>query len=429
MDDRKQKAASLLRKFKGDNFIFGLGCFERLGELVAPFGSRVAVVTSGVGKEWGAPIHEATRRALDAAGLSITGDAIKGALPNSPREDVFRVAEALAEIEPDVVLAVGGGSCIDATKASIAYYVLGDLYPEFDEYFGVGCVAEMLSASGRRLVPLVAAQLASGSGAHLTRYSNITDMATAQKTLIIDDAVTPPKAMFDYAMTTTMSKDFTMDGALDGVSHCLEVLYGAREDTVEKATEVSLLGIDLVISSLKTACDEPDNLSARESLGLGTDLGGYAIMIGGTNGAHLNSFSLVDLMPHGRACALMEPYYTVFFAPAIEERLRGVGDIYARAGYTSADLGRLHGRDLGLAVAEAMLGFSRDLGFVTTLDEVDGFTDARVESVLAAAKNPKLESKLKNMPVALSAETVDEYMGSVLAAARTGDFGLIKNMP
>ena len=47
----------------------------------------------------------------------------------------------------------------------------------------------------------------------------------------------------------------------------------------------------------------------------------------------------------------------------------------------------------------------------------------------AVAKNPKLQSKLQNMPIPLSAETVDDYMGPVLEAAETGDFSRIKNMP
>jgi len=429
MADKKQQAAALLKEFKGDNYVFGLGCFDRLGELAASFGSRVSVVTSGLGKDWGLPIHEATRDSLAGAELEPAGEFIPGARPNSPREDVFRITEALAAQQPEVVVAVGGGSGIDATKAAVAHLVLRDRYPQqFDDYFGVGQVSRMLEESGSAMVPIVAVQLAAASGAHLTKYSNITDLATAQKILIIDEAVVPPKCLFDYKMTVTMSKSFTMDGGLDGVAHCLEVLYGAPENLLEKVKRVSLLGIDLIVNNLDAACADPGNLDAREALGLGTDLGGYAIMIGGTNGAHLTSFSLVDLLPHGRACALMNPYYTVFFAPAIEDKLRAVGAIYKEAGYTTARLESLSGRDLGIAVADAMLALSNRIGFPTTLNEVDGFTDAHVERALTAAKNPKLESKLKNMPVALSAETVDEYMGPILEAARTGDFGVIKNM-
>lgn len=427
MTDKRKQAAALLRQFKGDRFTFGLGCFDALGPATAALGRRIAVVTSGFGKRWGPPLHDEIRQALAAAGLEPAGDMIPGAKPNSPMEDVFRVADVLDSLQPDAVLAVGGGSCIDAAKASVAYHVMGDKVTDLNAYFGVGEFSAMLEREGRRMTPMVAVQLASGSAAHLTRYSNITNMQTMQKLLIIDEAVVPPRAVFDYAKTVSMSKDFTMDGALDGISHCLEVLYGVSGDQLDQARPVSLLGIELIVNNLKRACDAPDDLAAREALGLGTDLGGYAIMIGGTNGAHLNSFSMVDLLPHGRACALMNPYYTVFFAPAIDEKLRAVGQIYRDAGYTRADLDRLSGRDLGVAVAEAMLALSRELGFPTTLREVDGFTDAHIGRAVQAAKNPKLESKLKNMPIPLSAENVDDYMAPVLEAAKTGDFSAIRS--
>lgn len=426
--DQRRQAEELIHRFKGGGYVHGLRCFSRLGEHARGLGSRPAVVTSGFGKPWGPPLHEETRNSLEAAGLSIAGDFIAGARPNAPKEDVVRIADALAEQSPDFVVAVGGGSGIDAVKAAVAYVVLRTDYSDLNDYFGAGQVSKLLEASGKRMPPILAVQLASGSAAHLTKYSNVTDVKTAQKMLIVDEAVVPPRCLFDYAKTVTMSPDFTMDGALDGVSHCLEVFYGASGMTLEAVRPVSLLGIELLVTHVKQACADPDDLDAREALGLGTDLGGYAIMLGGTNGAHLTSFSLVDLLPHGRACALMNPYYTVFFAPAIEDKLREVGEIYTTAGYTSADLSALHGRDLGVAVAEAMVNLSRDIGFPTTLEEVAGFTNAHIERALIAAKSPKLAMKLQNMPVPLTSEQVDDYMGPVLEAARTGEFDEIRNL-
>ena len=168
-------------------------------------------------------------------------------------------------------------------------------------------------------------------------------------------------------------------------------------------------------------------------LGLGTDLGGYAIMIGGTSGAHLTSFSLVDVLSHGRACALMNPYYTVFFAPAIQEQLRVIGNIYGKYGFLKygsfeTDLDSLSGRELGVAVAGAMVRFSQFLGFPTQLSEVEGVGRDHIERCLTAAKDPQLDMKLRNMPVPLHAELVDQYMGPILEAALTGKFGKIKNM-
>lgn len=428
MTDKRAEAAALLTAFKGETYVHGVGCFDRVGALAAELGRRVAVVTSGVGKDWGAPIHEATASSLKAAGVEAAGPFIPGPRPNAPMEDVVRIADAIGAQTPDAVLAVGAGSTIDAAKAAVAYLTLRDQYPDLLDYFGTGEVTRMLEATGRRLLPIAAAQLASGSSAHLTKYSNVTDINSAQKFLIVDEAVVPPRSLFDYAMTSTMSRDFTCDGALDGVAHCLEVYLGIPEAKRAQCEPVSLLGIDLLVNHLKHACDAPDDLDAREAIGLGTDLGGYAIMLGGTSGAHLTSFSLVDILSHGRACALMNPYYTVFYAPSVEDRLRRVGAIYQAAGYTQSDLDRLHGRDLGLAVAEAMLALSRDIGFPTTLGEVPSFTDAHIARALDAAKNPKLEMKLKNMPVPLTADLVEDYMGPILEAAKTGDFGLIRNL-
>jgi alcohol dehydrogenase class IV len=218
----------------------------------------------------------------------------------------------------------------------------------------------------------------------------------------------------------------TIDGALDGIAHSLEVFYGMGDDELGK--EISLTCIELVVKYLKEILAKPENLDAREAIGMATDLGGYAIMVGGTNGGHLTSFSLVDVTTHGRACALMNPYYTVFFAPAIEEKLRTVGDIFQRYGFIKKDLGSLKGRELGLTVAEGMIDYSKSVKMPTTLSELPGFNEEHIGRALAAAKNPQLDMKLKNMPVPLDASLIDEYMGPILKAAQTGDLELIKNL-
>ena len=423
----KEKAVLLLKKFKGDNYIFGTGCIGSLGKLSAGLGNRVSIVAGGSGKKWGDEIRGTVSRILHESGIKLAGDIIDGAKPNSPFGDVLRISNEISSQHPDFVVSVGGGSVIDAVKAAIVYSILRDRYPNINDYFGENRVSDMLAKTGRKMLPSVAVQLASGSAAHLTKYSNITDVTKNQKFLMIDKAVTPDRALFDYSLSRTMSNDFTMDGAFDGISHCLEVYMGIREDKLKEVEEVSLTGIELITANIKTAVKYPENIEAREALGLGTDLGGNSIMIGATNGAHLNSFSLVDLLPHGRACALMNPYYVVFFSPAIADRLRKVGAIYKNAGYVKADLDKLSGRELGMAVAEGMIALSKDLGFPTTLNEVPGFSDEHMQRCLEAAKNPKFESKLRNMPVPMFADKVDEYMGSVLAAAKNGDFSLIRN--
>lgn len=422
----------MLKEFKGENYAFGSGMLDDApGKFAADFGKR-ALFVGPLSSEWFSPIREQILASLKQAGVEVVEE-VQTAAPNAPVEDVYRIHGRIVEQKPDVLVVADSGSGIDAVKAAAVLATLGTSPPDINPFFGMGKVSEAFEGSGRSLMPVVAVMMASSSGAHLTKYSNITDLVAGQKKLIVDEAIIPPRAVFDYDVTTTQPMSLTLDGGLDGIAHCLEVYLGAPSESRERARQVAELGIELSIKGLVEVKKDPASREARTLLGLGTDLGGYAIMIGGTSGAHLTSFSLVDVLSHGRACALMNPYYTVFFAPAIEEQLRVIGRIYGKYGFLEygsfeVDLDSLSGRELGVAVAGAMVRFSQFLGFPTRLSDVEGVGREHIERCLEAAKDPQLDMKLRNMPVPLHADLVDRYMGPILDAAWTGEFGKIKNM-
>jgi len=422
MEKLKEKARELMNEFKGSNYIYGIGCLERTDELTATFGRKILFITNLQKRD---PQHfEKIVDSLSHSDLEIIGT-VKSSRPNSPKEDVSKLKEEILKAGADCVIVASGGSGIDAAKAAI---VLADLGGDIEDYFGVGKVNERLSRTGKNLLPCLAIQTASSSAAHLTKYSNITDLETYQKKLIIDEAIVPPRALFDYSLTKSMSASFTSDGAFDGLAHSLEAYYGATPESFQKIQEIALTGIELIVASVEKAVTEPSDMEAREALGLAADLGGYAIMIGGTNGAHLTSFSLVDILSHGRACALLNPYYTVFFAPAIQEQLKQLAELFLRHNLIEKSSINLRDRDLGLAVAKALSELGKRVGFPTTLREIEGMSKTHINKALEAAKNPQLESKLKNMPIPLSADMVDDYMRPVLEAALDGDFSLIKTI-
>jgi len=412
-----ENAISLIQGFKGDAYVHGLGCMPQAGALASQLGRRAAIIRDPYsGFDGSVDILIAS---LQTAGLDIAG-VVTGAAPNAPLEDLHRITGELIRLNPDVLVSLGGGSTIDCVKAAEVLRTLGG---SIDSYFGMALVTAKLKETGRSLTPHLAIQTASSSAAHLTKYSNITDLSTGQKKLIVDDAIIPARALFDYAITLTAPASLTADGALDGLSHCLEVYYGATgKPNFSEVQEVALTAISLIAEFLPRAIADPSSRQAREALGLATDLGGYAIMLGGTNGAHLTSFSLVDILSHGRACALLNPYYTVFFSPAIQTQLK------ALAGILCPQSSGLDGRPLATAVAGAIIDLERSVGNPTTLNEVQGFTQAHVTRALTAARNPQLRMKLENMPVPLTPESVDTYMGPVLEAARSGDLSQILNL-
>ncbi|MDX9802052.1 MAG: iron-containing alcohol dehydrogenase, partial [Spirochaetia bacterium] len=293
----KKNAEKLLYEFKGDKYLYGRGILDKTGAIAAKYGKKCIIVRGTFPDS--EKFLDTIRASLKKAGVEIAGET-NGARPNCPREDLYRITEIIKKHNPDVLISFGGGSTIDAVKAAEVLRTIGG---GIEDYFGMGKVTEAVNKTGKKLTPHLAIQTAASSGAHLTKYSNITDVKTGQKKLIVDEAIVPLVPVFDYEVTYGSPASLTMDGALDGIAHCLEVLYSAagNKDAYGRISEVAESGIGLVVENLQKALEDPAAKEAKDNLCLATDMGGYAIMLGGTNGGHLTSFSLVDLLSHGRA--------------------------------------------------------------------------------------------------------------------------------
>jgi alcohol dehydrogenase class IV len=436
MKDNIERAKKILKDWKGESYTLGENVLDATGKYARQYGKKAALVVTELGQAWIEKPMEQVKASLKSNGVGF--ELINGARPNAPREDVYRISLQVARSKADLIVALGGGSTIDAGKAAA---VLNTYSPSevkeilspsltdadsIEPYFGVGTVTKVKEKTGRSVMPVVAVETAASSGAHLTKYSNITDPVTGQKKLIVDEAIVPPASVFDYRLTLDSPMSLTLDGGLDGIAHAWEVFAGTSGPAFDKVKDVAELCLRLVVYGLQRVKKDKKDVEGRIALGLGTDLGGYSIMLGGTSGPHLGSFSLIDILSHGRACALLNPYYTVLFAPVIEKQLRIAADVFKEAGYISEDVKKLSGRDLGMSVARGMIAFAKDLNFPITLKEA-GATREHIERMLTAAKNPQLKMKLQNMPTPMDAEKgdVDRLMKPVLEAAYSGDLSLI----
>ncbi|MDR3193504.1 MAG: iron-containing alcohol dehydrogenase, partial [Treponema sp.] len=168
MDELFTKARDLLTKWKGDKYVFGRGVLPQVGKLAAAQGKNALVVCNTTYMK---PVADAVVDALKNAGVSICGGTIvPDAGPNAPRADVYRIETYILHHKPDVIIAVGGGSTIDACKAANFLATLGGaVSPEVDHWFGTGIVSEALKSTGKKLYPLIAVETSASSGAHLTK--------------------------------------------------------------------------------------------------------------------------------------------------------------------------------------------------------------------------------------------------------------------
>lgn len=418
------KAENILKEWRQDQFIFGVDVLKQIPEAAKKLGSSYFLIHGKTVEDSGEKYKLDNQ--LNAAGFVKLGETT-GAAPNSPDTDVIRVADELNALPepPDFIISFGGGSLIDAVKGSLVLYTLGG---ECEDYYGVGTVTKALEERETELLPHIAIITCSASAAHLTKYSNITNFETVQKKLIIDEKLVPNISAFDYALTDSMSYEFTITGALDGIAHLTEVYMGFNMDTAEfhLVEQAVLIGVELIIANLQKVLDEPGNLTARQNIGLATDLGGLAIMKGSTNGPHLNSFSLVDLMDHGKAVGLLNAYYAYFFAPAIPEKLRRLAEIFKKHGFIGEEINLDNEATIGNAYAEGIRNFAKSVGYPTSFAEIKGFKREHHDRILEAAKNPQLKVKLQAMPIPLTADEVDEYMGPIIDAASSGDLNRIR---
>lgn len=426
MKDKVIMAQNLLKDYKGKDYTFGINCLEAVSGYVSEFGKSTLLIISQ--RNWAESIREKVKDIFRKNNIRIIEE-VDTSSPNTPLEDVVELSKIIVDKKPHSITCVGGGSAIDCAKVANILATFSPKENDPEPFFGLNRVSYLARKLNKKLYPLIAVQVASGSGSHLSKNANVTYTKISQKKLISDEIIVPDRAVFDYSTTVTMSFDLTLDGAMDGLSHSLEIYLGARGDNFELIEKVCLTSISMIVDTLELLINDLKNIQYREIMGLATDLGGYALMLGGTSGAHLNSFSLVDILTHGRACAILNPYYTVFFSTAVREKLKKLALIYGDyIGKDISNLEKFSSRELGELAAKAMINLSKKVGFPVSLNEAEGFSDAHIEKMISAAKNPQLEMKLKNMPVPLNISLVDEYIRPVLEAAKTGNFSLVKNM-
>ena len=137
------KAEELLREFKGDAYIHGMGVIDQVGPAVSGLGRKAVLVVDAF--PGSARFIQQIHQSLKTSGVEEVAE-IKGAHPNAPQEDLYRIAGEIAAVNPDVLVSFGGGSTIDAVKAGGVLWKLGG---KIDRYFGTGLVSKALQESGK----------------------------------------------------------------------------------------------------------------------------------------------------------------------------------------------------------------------------------------------------------------------------------------
>ena len=242
------------------------------------------------------------RRSDDAFRASL-GDSltavVAGAPSNPSVRSVCSLAQEVAEADPEVLVAIGGGSVIDAAKGIAAVNSEDCREP-----------AELLSllrAGGKmrspQVLPVIAVPTTSGTGSEVTSFATIWDDENHQKFSVHGPQNAPEAAVLDPALTLTLPENDTVSTGLDAISQGLESLWNKHSNPVTQSWAAEAIKVSL--SALPALLRDLSDLGARRDMMLGSLLSGLAISQTRTGIAHAMSYPLTAHYgtPHGIACS------------------------------------------------------------------------------------------------------------------------------
>ena len=296
--------------------LFGAGQRRALGFVVAALGSRALVCTDA---RFGATAEFAELvRLIEDAGVHVTTYA--EVQPDVPVHQVGECATLAMASAPDVVVGMGGGSCLDLAKAVAVLLAHGGAPSDYYGEFRVP----------GPVVPVVAVPTTAGTGSEVTPVAVLTDPARVSKVGISSPHLIPHTAICDPELTHGCPPALTASAGADALSHVIEAFTAVRRPVAaELAAErvfvgkneltdtYALLGVGLIANSLHRAWAQPDDVEAREAMMLGATAGGFALGTAGTAAAHAIQYPVGALThtPHGLGVGALLPYVMEFNRP------------------------------------------------------------------------------------------------------------------
>lgn len=186
---------------------------ENALEALKTFTGKKAIVCVGGGSMKRFGFLDKVVSYLEEAGMEVK--LFEGIEPDPSVETVMKGAEAMLEFEPDWIVAIGGGSPIDAAKAMWIKYEYPDItFEEMCKVFGI--------PSLRKKAKFCAISSTSGTATEVTAFSIITDYQKGIKYPIADFEITPDVAIVDPALAQTMPKKLVAHTGMDAITHAIE---------------------------------------------------------------------------------------------------------------------------------------------------------------------------------------------------------------
>jgi aldehyde:ferredoxin oxidoreductase len=281
---------------KVPSFLFGTGVVKKLGASMAGYGVKKALlIADSVMETLGR-----TKEIQEILGNSGVESAVyTGVEPDPPVESIERAARFYGENGCDCLIALGGGSSMDTSKATAVRVSQTGILTEFENMFGGKAKIKP------PLPPVICIPTTSGTGSETNQYAVITDRERDVKFTIMSDYLVPTLAVIDPLVCSTMPPAITAETGIDALSHCIEGYVGMNDDYHPYYEALALYGVKLIGRSLRRAHANGQDIEARKDMCMAAAFGGIAFTKGlGLGHAISHVLGAFHHISHGRGCAL-----------------------------------------------------------------------------------------------------------------------------
>ncbi len=276
------------------DIVFGENALEYLSTLE---GKKATLVTGGSSMKRFGFLDEAQKQ-LEKAGMVVS--IVDGVEPNPSIETVIRGGKEMAEFEPDWIIAIGGGSALDAAKIMWVYYEYPDT--KFED------LVQMKFPKLRTKANFVAIPSTSGTASEITAFSVITDPENHIKYPLVSYEMTPDIALLDANIPAKMPPHITANTGMDVMAHAVEAWVSSQATSY--TDPLAYEAIRLVFEQLPTAFEQGDNIKAREDMHNASALAGMAFTNASLGLVHSLAHKIGGEfgITHGLANAILMPY-------------------------------------------------------------------------------------------------------------------------
>jgi alcohol dehydrogenase class IV len=250
--------------------------------------------------------------ALEAAGVA--SEVWDKALPEPPIGNVRECGAAMTKFEPDLIVAVGGGSVMDTAKAAWILYE----HPELEDLFNL---SPFTPFTLRNKAILATFPTTSGTGSETTGVSVVTDPEVHRKVPLASGELIPDYAFLVPEFTKSMPPKLTLGTGLDALAHAWDCACLPASNEITDA--LALCAIEMIFKWLPRAIEDGDDMEARLKMIFAASIAGLAFGQGGISLTHSFGHSLGGLfnIHHGLAVAVFIPYATRYYAPITDKYL------------------------------------------------------------------------------------------------------------